>query len=55
MKLTEAQKSDLYDKHSYSFPAPGVCTAYWTRADWIRYIDLCGVWNTDSVENRSNT
>ena len=25
------------------FPVPPVCTAYWTEADWARYIEANGV------------
>jgi hypothetical protein len=25
------------------FPVPPVCTAYWTEADWERYIEATGV------------
>lgn len=42
--MDEAQKLQHYRAGRYAFPVPPVCTAQWTEADWIHYIDLCGVW-----------
>lgn len=46
--LTEAQKRELYAKGQYKFKAPPVCTAYWSDADWIKYISAYNGWITSA-------
>jgi hypothetical protein len=41
---TEEQKLDMYLKGEYSFKVPPVSHHAWTREDWIRWIDGCGIW-----------
>lgn len=36
----------MYDKGFYRFKAPPVCTAYWNRSDWIKFIDSYNGWIT---------
>lgn len=37
-------KLTRYHDDRYLCPAPPVCTAHWDDADWVQYIDLCGIW-----------
>lgn len=37
-------KYEAYRKGEYLFPPPDVPHARWTKDDWIRYIDACGIW-----------
>lgn len=39
-------KETMYDKGFYRFKAPPVCTAYWNRSDWIKFIDSYNGWIT---------
>lgn len=45
MKPTDfVDKVEWYRKGWYAFPPPPVCTASWSLAGWIGYIDAHGVW-----------
>lgn len=48
--LSDSDKEMLYDDGAYSFPVPSVCHGKWNRADWIRYVDLCGFWHLHKLE-----
>jgi hypothetical protein len=43
-KLTYYEKVRKYARGEYTFPVPPVHTSYWTKDDWIRYIDNKGKW-----------
>lgn len=42
--MTHDEKHQWFHKGWYVVPVPGTCTAYWTSADWIRYIDINEGW-----------
>lgn len=43
--VSQEQKEVWYETGNYLFPVPPVCTQFWGRSDWMRYIDQCGKWN----------
>ena len=42
--LTTAKKHYLYSHGLYKCNVPPVCTARWSYADWLCWIDTNGVW-----------
>lgn len=47
-------KEEAYDKGLYRFNAPPVCTALWSRQNWITYIDAGRGW-TVKVQEETTT
>lgn len=34
----------------YRFKCPSVTTILWDDADWITYIDICGLWTVEVTD-----
>jgi hypothetical protein len=47
--MTEAEKVAAYERGDYRFAPPPVCTAFWDRAAWIKWIDACKGWTVAKV------
>lgn len=43
-------KRKLYEAGAYRMPAPDVCTVNWDVDSWIKFIDQCGIWETQNVD-----
>ncbi len=49
--LTQEEKVKLFKEKHYSFKPPPVCTARWTKADWMKWIDYAGKWDVKKEDS----
>lgn len=42
--MAHEEKLAKYHAGAYRFHVPAVQHGQWSTDDWVRYIDLCGVW-----------
>jgi hypothetical protein len=52
IEFNEERKLAMYDRGEFVMQLPPVSPHAWTRQDWVRWIDNCGIWKpkTNAVE-----
>lgn len=51
MKYTDAQKEAMYSRYEYVFQPPNVCTTFWNRQDWIKWVDASNGWRPKTPQH----